>query len=99
MSREAEILKRIEQNLVNEGLSNQRVWERSDDPDLDSYFDFMVEMRLQGLNPTTQEVWEHQKRIINRLTRQAVNANYEYEKLQRDYRNLRNEYEDLVKGR
>lgn len=97
MSREQEILKRIEKDLDDEGVVSKKVWDRSDEPDLPSFREFMIDMRLQGLDPNREEVWEHMKKIINRLTGQAMAANTEYEKLHRDYRILRKTYEDLIK--
>lgn len=97
MSRELEVIKRIKQSLVDDGVVNTPIYESSSEPDLSSYFEFMIEVKLNGLTPTTQEVWEHQKRIINRLTSQALSASIEYDKLHRKFRNLKRDYENLIK--
>ena len=99
MNRHDEITKRIEKELEQEGVSDEKVYTQSQEPDLPSFKEFMLDMRLQGLDPTREEIWLHMKKIINRLTGQALQASIEYDKLQRDYRNLKDIYDDLIRER
>jgi hypothetical protein len=98
MSRQDEIIARIVSDLESEGVLFRKVREMSDGYDYDSYSDFMIDLRLNGSKAMTkQEVWEHQKRIINRITGQLLKLSKDYRKLERKFFNLSRDFDEILR--
>jgi hypothetical protein len=96
MSRESEIIARIVSDLQSEGVIERNVRMSSNDYDYNSYQDFMVDRRLSGLpDLTNQEIWEHQKQIINKIKGQLLKLTDDYSKLDRKYNNLLRDLQEI----
>ena len=91
MTREDEIIKRIEQTVSEDGYVRRNVYTRLQFGmgNNTSYFQVLVDRKLEGKEyPTAQEVWEEMKMQFNFMNSVAAKASEEYLKLQNKYRDL-----------
>lgn len=96
--RQSGIIQRIESELLERGFENKRYWNFSNEIPHNSYFEFMVDRRLEGMDEMTpQETWEYMKGIVNRLQSELSKAADEYRKKENQVRHLKNDYEKLLK--
>ena len=92
------LIERIEKELLKRGFENKRYWNCSSEIPHNSYFEFMVDRRLGGLDEmTSQETWEYMKSITNKLQAELSRAADEYRKKENEVRHLKNDYEALLK--
>jgi hypothetical protein len=79
--RTSALLEKIESELIQRGFEKKRFWGVSDEIPHSSYFEFLVDRRLDGLDEMTpQETWEYMKSITNRLQTELSKASEEYRK-------------------
>ena len=91
MTRENEILKRLEQAVSEDGYVRKNIYTRQQFGmgDNTSYFQVLVDRKLEGKEyPTAQEVWEEMKMQLNFMNSTAAKASQEYLTLQNKYRDL-----------
>lgn len=91
MTREDEILKRIEQAVSSDGYVRKNIYTRIQFGigNNTSYFQVLVDRKLEGKEyPTAQEVWEEMKMQLNFVNSTAAKASEEYLRLQNRYRDL-----------
>ena len=91
MNREDALLKRIEENLSNDGYVRKNIYSKLEYGigNNASYFQALVDRKLEGKEYlTAQEVWEEMKAQLNYLGGIAAKASDEYLKLQNKYRDL-----------
>jgi hypothetical protein len=102
MNREDALLKRIEENLANDGYVRKNIYSKSEYGigDNASYFQALVDRKLEGKEyPTAQEVWEEMKSQLNFLRGVAGKASEEYLRLQNKYRDLEEHIKWLEKDK
>jgi predicted transcriptional regulator len=99
MSREKELLKRIEDDLVQEGFTRKKVYALKNGGIglAASFFDAMVDLKLEGRDLTKEELWTEMKEYINFLSVELSKASEEYSKLDRRHRNLNKDFQELIK--
>lgn len=91
MNKEDALIKRIEDDLINEGYVRKNIYHKTEHGlgDNTSYFQALVDRKLEGKEPpTAQEVWEEMKTQLNFLRSVASSASQEYLKLQNKARDL-----------
>jgi hypothetical protein len=91
MTREDEIIKRIEQTVSEDGYVRKNVYTRLQFGmgNNTSYFQVLVDRKLEGKEyPTAQEVWEEMKMQFNFMNSVAAKASEEYLRLQNRVRDL-----------
>lgn len=91
MTREDEIIKRIEQIVAENGYVRKNIYTRLQFGmgNNTSYFQVLVDRKLEGKEyPTAQEVWEEMKMQLNFMNSTAAKASQEYLTLQNKYRDL-----------
>jgi hypothetical protein len=91
MTREDEILKRIEQTVSEDGYVRKNIYTRQQFGmgNNTSYFQVLVDRKLEGREyPTAQEVWEEMKMQFNFMNSVAAKASDEYLKIQNRVRDL-----------
>lgn len=63
-NRSDHLIQRIEENLINQGFKKKPIYQRKEFGfgDFESFFDLMVDVRLEGRELlTAEEVWEEMK--------------------------------------
>ena len=91
MTREDEVVRRIEQTVSEDGYVRKNIYTKLQFGmgNNASYFQVLVDRKLEGKKyPTAQEVWEEMKMQINFMNSVAANASKEYLKLQNKVRDL-----------
>lgn len=91
MSREDEILKRIEKTVMDDGYIRKNIYSQLEFGmgNNVSYFQVLIDRKLEGREyPTAQEVWEEMKMQLNYLYGVSAKASDEYLKLQNKVRDL-----------
>ena len=92
------IVEKIEEQVADSGIKKQRIYERSQEIPHDSYFEYLVDRKLEGKGePTAQEVWEYMKKITNRLSGELGKASEEYTKKENEVRHLKNDINEMLK--
>jgi chromosome segregation ATPase len=102
MNREDALLKRIEEDLTNDGYVRKNIYSKLEYGmgNNASYFQALVDRKLEGKEyPTAQEVWEEMKSQLNDLGGVAARASEDYRKLQNKYKNLEEHIKWLEKGK
>lgn len=96
--RTSALIERIESELIDRGFEKKRFWGVSNEIPHNSYFEFLVDRRLDGFDEMTpQETWEYMKKITNKLQAELSKAADEYRKKENQVRHLKNDYERLLK--
>lgn len=100
--RHQQIIDRAKQALLDDGLVDTPVYDKSPDGmgDYSSFFEMMVDRKLEAQRePTAQEVWVDMKRQLNYASKTIADAEKEYKKLFNANFDLQREYDQLLKGR
>ena len=100
MSREKQIIERIKESLVKEGITEKVIHGHSKygigSPK--SYLEALVDIKLEGREiPTAQETWEEMKLQLNYLTHALLKASDDYSKLETRIRGAESDARDLLK--
>jgi hypothetical protein len=101
MNREDFILKRIEQNILEDGYVRKNIYAKKEFGigNNASYFQVLVDRKLEGKDyPTAQEMWEEMKMQLNFFNSVAAKASEEYLKLQNKVRDLEEHIKWLEKN-
>jgi hypothetical protein len=100
MNRHDQILERLKQAVLEEGYADNTITYSSEHGygDFKSYVNLLIDLKLEGKNaPTVQEVWENMKMQILFRERALVDASDDYLMLHNKYRDLQNNYNELLK--
>lgn len=100
MDRIKSLIERIRKDLTDEGIFEEKIRVRSETGpgDFESYFDFMIERKLQGLSePGTQNLWNEFKAQLNDREATIRKAAEDYRRLETRYRGLRSDFEEILK--
>jgi hypothetical protein len=100
MDRTKEIIERIAKNLREQGYEENPIHERVDSGlgDYDSFFQIMVDSRLEGVELSAEEIWENMKKQINHLRKIIQDAERDYGRLTTKYRTAQENYEALQRA-
>lgn len=92
------IIEKIEGELLNRGFEKKAIYQHSNEIPHKSYFEFLIDRRLDGLDEmTSQETWEYMKKITNKLQAELFMAAEEYRKKENEVRHLKNDYQEILK--
>jgi len=95
-----DLVERAEEFVHNDlGVLEKNVFESKCTYVNDSYFQYMVDLKLEGIDkePTSQEMWETMKRHINYLSGNLAQATEKYRKQENSLRGLKQDYDSLIR--
>lgn len=94
------ITERFEKVVADAGFKNEKTWHSAQQGpgDFPSYFEYLVERKLEGkenLEPIPEEMWKAMKMQLNFYSRQLAKAAEDYTKLQNKLRDAELMIRDL----
>lgn len=99
MNRHNQIIERICKDLEAEGYSKNIILSSNETGygDHPSFFDVLIDLKLEGKEINNQAIWENMKKQILFLQINLNDASKEYLILSNKYRDLENNYNDLLR--
>ena len=93
-------IEQVKLSLIDSGIIEENVLGSSETGpgDYKSYFEYMIDRRLDGkAQPTPEELWKEMRLQINHLSRALSRASEDYRKMENRCRALQNDLNEIIK--